>query len=147
MTDGFGFLAYVFTLPVLILGGISYVCIVFLIRFQSFCGFVCSKSFWIAWLFSYYLLFLIICITCEWELLIMYICGISLPLVYFLRKFFMQLYSNLALNEFSLWIIPMSIFSLCIHSSLCVAIAWMLIFFQTNYDTQTLQSWLRFLFI
>ncbi|APA79496.1 hypothetical protein CJM129_5055 [Campylobacter jejuni subsp. jejuni M129] len=41
----------------------------------------------------------------------------------------------------------MSIFSLCIHSSLCVAIAWMLIFFQTNYDTQTLQSWLRFLFI
>lgn len=88
MTDGFGFLAYVFTLPVLILGGISYVCIVFLIRFQSFCGFVCSKSFWIAWLFSYYLLFLIICITCEWELLIMYICGISLPLVYFLRKFY-----------------------------------------------------------
>ncbi|EFC31063.1 hypothetical protein C1336_000240003 [Campylobacter jejuni subsp. jejuni 1336] len=54
-----------------------------MIRFQSFCGFVCSKSFWIAWLFSYYLLFLIICITCEWELLTMYICGISLPLVYF----------------------------------------------------------------
>lgn len=71
----------------------------------------------------------------------------TLPLVYFLRKFFMQSHSNLALNEFSLWIIPMSIFSLCIHSSLCVAIAWMLIFFQTNYDTQTLQSWLRFLFI
>lgn len=147
MTDGFGFLAYVFTLPVLILGGISCVCIVFLIRFQSFCGFVYSKSFWIAWLFPYYLLFLIICITCEWELLTMYICGISLPLVYFLRKFFMQSHLNLAPNEFSLWIIPMSIFSLCIHSSLCVAIAWMLIFFQTNYDTQTLQFWLRFLFI
>lgn len=77
----------------------------------------------------------------------MYICGISLPLVYFLRKFFMQSHLNLFPNEFSLWIIPMSIFSLCIHSSLCVAIAWVLIFFQTNYDTSTLQSWLRFLFI
>lgn len=57
MTDGFGFLAYVFTLPVLILGGISYVCIVFLIRFQSFCGFVCSKVFGLLGFFILFIIF------------------------------------------------------------------------------------------
>lgn len=119
-----GFWAYVFMVPVLILGGISCLCIVFFIRFQSFCGFVYSKAFWIAWLFPYYILLLIVCITYEWGLLKMYVCSISLPLVYCVRKSFTQSHWNLTPNEFSLWIIPMSIFSLCIHSSLCIAIAW-----------------------
>lgn len=121
MTDGFGFLAYVFILLILILGGISCLCIVFFIRFQSFRSFVCSKAFWIAWLFPYYTLLLIVCITYEWGLLKMYICSISLPLVYYIRRVFMQSHLNLAPNEFSLWIIPMSVFSLCIHSSMVLA--------------------------
>lgn len=121
MPDGFGFLAYVFILLILILGGISCLCIVFFIRFQSFRSFVCSKAFWIAWLFPYYTLLLIVCITYEWGLLKMYICSISLPLVYYIRRVFMQSHLNLAPNEFSLWIIPMSVFSLCIHSSMVLA--------------------------
>ncbi len=121
MLDGFGFLAYVFILLILILGGISCLCIVFFIRFQSFRSFVCSKAFWIAWLFPYYTLLLIVCITYEWGLLKMYICSISLPLVYYIRRVFMQSHLNLAPNEFSLWIIPMSVFSLCIHSSMVLA--------------------------
>lgn len=118
MTDGFGFLVYAFILPALILGGISCLCICFFMRFQSFRSFVCSKAFWIAWLFPYYTLLLIVLLTYEWELLMMYICGISLPLVYYVRKVFIQSHLNLVSNELSLWIIPMSIFSLCIHSSM-----------------------------
>ena len=118
MPDGFGFLAYVFILLILILGGISCLCIVFFIRFQSFRSFVYSKAFWIAWLFPYYTLLLIVCITYEWGLLKMYICSISLPLVYYIRRVFIQSHLNLVSNGLSLWIIPMSILSLCIHSSM-----------------------------
>lgn len=124
MTDGFGFLRYVFIFLTLILGSISCLCILFFIRFQSFRNFVYSKTFWIAWFFPYYTLLLITYITGEWELLTMYIWGISLPLVYFVRKVFIQSHLNLASNESSLWIIPMIIFSLCIHSSLYIVLTW-----------------------
>ncbi len=102
MTDGFGFLAYVFILPALILGGISCLCIVFFIRFQSFCEFVCSKAFWIAWLFPYYTLLLIVLLTYEWELLTMYICGISLPLILYKESFY-----SIAFESSFKWIVIM----------------------------------------
>ena len=106
MTDGFGFLAYVFILPALILGGISCLCIVFFIRFQSFRSFVCSKAFWIAWLFPYCTLLLIVLLTYEWELLTMYICGISLPLVYYIRRVFIQSHLNLVSNRLKIFGTP-----------------------------------------
>lgn len=124
MTDGWAFLRFFFIFPTLILGGISCLCLFFFIRFQSFRNFVYSKVFWIAWFFPYYTLLLIAYITREWDLLTMYIWGISLPLVYFVRKVFIQSHLNLTSNESSLWIIPMIIFSLCIHSSLYIILTW-----------------------
>lgn len=119
MTDGFGFLGHILIFPMIILGGISCLCIFLFIRFHSFRNFVYSKAFWIAWFFPYYTLLLIVLLTYEWGLLEMYICGISLPLVYFARRVFIHSDSSLVSNEYSLWIIPMSIFSLCIHGALC----------------------------
>lgn len=115
MTDGWGFLVYIIIYPMIFIGIISFLLLCFFFKWQSFCNFLYSKSFWIAWLFPYYLLLIIVCITNEWELLKLYICILSLPIVYQSRKWYMTNRKNKATNIFSIWIIPISIISLFIH--------------------------------
>lgn len=100
----------------------------FFLIFRSFRIFLCSKSFWIAWLLPYLLLSAIcvsagLRISMEWSLLELHIGGLFLPLVYFLRKTFIRKHSNLVPNKLSSWIIwaiPMSICSFFIHLCLYV---------------------------
>ncbi|MGX3046029.1 hypothetical protein [Helicobacter sp. T3_23-1056] len=126
MTDGWGFLVYVVIFPAIFFGILSCLSICVFFKWHSFRNFLCSKSFWIAWAFPYLLLFIIICVSREWSLSVMYISSLSLLLVYFLRKAFMQSHINLVPSEFSLWIIPMSICSLSIHIVLYIFIHWAL---------------------
>lgn len=126
MTDGWGFLVYVVIFPAIFFVILSFLSFCVFFKWQSFRNFLCSKSFWIAWAFPYLLLFTIICVSREYSLSEMYISSLSLPLVYFLRKAFVQSHLNLVPSEFSLWIIPMSICSLFIHIGSYIFIHWAL---------------------
>ncbi|PZT47579.1 hypothetical protein B6S12_08420 [Helicobacter valdiviensis] len=131
MTGGWGFLAYVAIFFIIFFAILSFLSLCIFFKWQSFRNFLCSKNFWIAWGFPYLLLFVIICVSGEWSLSKMYISSLSLPLVYFLRKAFIQSHSNLVPNEFSLWIIPISICSFFIHIGLFF-IYWILIIYLRN---------------
>lgn len=119
MTDGWGFLLYMALIYGLIASGLSFLLVLFFLIFRSFRIFLCSKSFWIAWILPC-LLLSTICVSTglrigmEWRWLELHIGGLSLPLVYFLRKAFIRKHLNLVPNKLSswiIWIIPMSICS------------------------------------
>ena len=85
-------------------------------KFQSFRNFLISHYFWLAWLFLYCLLLIIICFTRELELLEFYICVLTLPIVYQLRKYYITASKKSErVDDFSIWIILMSILSLFVH--------------------------------
>lgn len=114
MGDIFRFLTYFVLFYGLIVAALFCLLILFFLNFSSFHNFLCSKSFWIAWLLPYLLLFIIVCINITFPLWPLFISGLSLPLVYFLRKAFIRKHSNLVPNKLSSWIIwaiPMSICS------------------------------------
>ncbi len=111
-----GFLIYFAIIPAIISSIISFLLLAFFMKLQSFRNFLTSHYFWLAWLFPYCLLLIIAYFTSEWRLLEFYICALTLPIVYQLRKWYITTNKeNEIINDFSIWIIFVSILSFFIH--------------------------------
>ena len=116
MIDGWGFLVYTAIIPAILGGIISLLLFAFLWNFKVFAIFLFHIIFWLAWLFPYCLLLIIICFTRELDLLEFYICVLTLPIVYHLRKYYITASKKSErVDDFSIWIILMSILSLFVH--------------------------------
>lgn len=122
MNDGWGFLVYLLVIPTIIGCIISFLLLTFFIKFQSFCDFIASRYFWLAWFFPYYLSLTIFFNDCCYEQILValssivaYIPIILLPLIYFARKILIANKIRKKSKFLLLWIIPVSVCSFFIH--------------------------------